>query len=79
MEHEELLSLSSNDDYAICREYITEALSFKLNRYENAIKENLKYNNPNFRVNQEPSQAELMMNKSVNVPGGFMDQSQGSI
>jgi len=31
-----------------------EALSFKLNQYENAIQEELKYNNRDYRVNYEP-------------------------
>ena len=51
--HEELVALSTDDKYAVCREYITEALSYKLNRYENALRQDLKYNNANFRVNHE--------------------------
>jgi len=31
-----------------------EALSYKLNNYENAIKEELKLNNRDYRVNYEP-------------------------
>ena len=38
MAHDELIALSTDEKYAVCREYITEALSYKLNRYENAIK-----------------------------------------
>ena len=62
MAHDELIALSTDEKYAVCREYITEALSYKLNRYENAIKENLKFNNANFRVNYEPSPEELALN-----------------
>lgn len=62
MAHDELIALSIDPKYEVCREYITEALSYKLNRYENAIKENLKFNNANFRVNYEPSPEELALN-----------------
>ena len=51
MTHEELVKLSLDKKYEICRDYITEALSYKLNRYESAIKDNLKLNNINYRVN----------------------------
>jgi hypothetical protein len=68
MPHEELIGLSVNEKYAVCREYITEALSFKLNRYENAIKDNLQYNNANYRVNAEPTAEE----------SAWQDRSQGN-
>ena len=51
MTHEELIKLSMDPKYEICKDYVTEALSYKLNRYESAIKDNLKLNNINFRVN----------------------------
>ena len=77
MAHDELIALSTDEKYAVCREYITEALSYKLNRYENAIKESLQFNNANFRVNYEPSPEELALNNKSqgNVTTGFMDQS----
>lgn len=61
MTHEELVALASDEKYAVCREYVTEALSYKLNRYENAIKESLKLNNVNWRVNHEPTPEELAL------------------
>ena len=51
MTHEELIKLSMDPKYEICKDYVTEALSYKLNRYESAIKDNLKLKNINFRVN----------------------------
>lgn len=57
--------MSQEKKYAVCAAQITEALSYKLNRYENAIKENLKHNNANWRVNHEPTPEELALEKST--------------
>ena len=62
MSHEELIKLQTDAKYTIAKDQLVEALSYKLNNYENAIKEELKLNNRDYRVNYEP---EKMM--SVNV------------
>lgn len=54
MSHEELIKLQSDSKYDIAKDQLLEALSFKLNNYENAIKEELKLNNRDYRVNYEP-------------------------
>lgn len=59
MTHEELVRMSIEPKYEVCRDYITEALSFKLNKYESAIQESLKLNNTNHRVNYKPPDEDL--------------------
>ena len=58
MSHDELVKLIANPAYEVCRDSITEALSYKLNKYEFAVKDNLKHNNINFRVNYKPTKEE---------------------
>lgn len=58
MSHDELLQLCTNPKYEVCKENITEALSYKLNKYESAIKDKLIHNNSNYRVNYQPSPEE---------------------
>lgn len=77
MGHEELVALSSDAKYAVASEYITEALSYKLNRYENALKQDLKYNNKNYRVNFEPTPEERALQEQA-AGNSFMNQSQVS-
>ena len=77
MGHEELVALSSDAKYAIASEYVTEALSYKLNRYENALKQDLKYNNKNYRVNFEPTPEERALQEQA-AGNSFMNQSQVS-
>ena len=54
MTHEELVKMSIDPKYEACRDYITEALSYKLNKYESATQDALKLNNTSYRVNFKP-------------------------
>ena len=56
MSHEELIGLSMDTKYDLAKDQILEALSFKLNNYENAMKNELKFNNSAPRINYEPPQ-----------------------
>lgn len=70
MSHDELVKLLSDPNYEICRDNIAEALSYKLNKYEYALKDNMKYNNNQFRVNYKPTKEEeaLMSNRFASEP-----------
>lgn len=77
LSHDELVKLISDPQYEICREYITEALSYKLNKYEYAIKDNLQYNNINYRVNYQPTAEDKALTHNImgDVPATMADQS----
>ena len=75
MSHEELVALSTEPKYAVASEQITEALSYKLNRYENAIKKDLQFNSTKFRVNHEATPEELALREGGQSLKSFMNQS----
>jgi len=65
MSHEELIKLQTDAKYAIAKDQLVEALSFKLNNYENAIKDELKLNNRDYRVNYEPEKMSTIAGSQI--------------
>jgi hypothetical protein len=44
MKHEDLIELMTNKNFEIAKDFVVEALSVRLNPFENAIKSELKIN-----------------------------------